>query len=56
MDIERAIGKAPRTVALAEDLARLSCGCVGCTACRGLCQALIDLLILPEIVVKGKTA
>ena len=26
--------------------------CLGCTSCNGICQALIDALILPKVVLK----
>ena len=49
MQTERDVGKAPRTKALAEEIANLR-GCVGCTECQGLCQPLIDAVLLPDMI------
>jgi hypothetical protein len=39
-----------RMAALAQDLARLNAPCVGCADCRGLCRALIEVLVLPDLI------
>ncbi|MDA0961340.1 MAG: hypothetical protein O2898_00235 [Proteobacteria bacterium] len=52
MKIDRLAAFAPRTRALASDLAQLQGPCVGCTGCDGLCRDLIDTLVLPDIVLK----
>ena len=36
--------------ALARDLARLNAPCVGCADCRGLCRALIEAMVLPDLI------
>ncbi len=46
----RQIGHAPRTARLARELARLQTPCIGCSECRGLCHALIEALVLPEVI------
>jgi hypothetical protein len=56
MQIQRQIGHAPRSRALAEALGALNGGCVGCKSCTGLCASLIEALHLPDIVLKGKEA
>ncbi len=56
MDIDRRIAHAPRSRALAGQIAGLRGGCVGCTDCTGLCLALIEALILPGVVLKEKPA
>lgn len=57
MKIDRFAAFAPRTRALASDLAILQGPCVGCTDCEGLCRDLIDALVLPDAVLKkGKTS
>lgn len=56
MDIDRVAGFAPKTRALAESLAHLNGPCIGCKDCLGLCQSLIDLMQLPELVLKGGPA
>ncbi len=52
MKIDRLAAFAPRTRALATDLALLKGPCVGCPGCDGLCRELIDMLVLPEAVLK----
>lgn len=55
MSIDRLAGFAPRTRALASDLAVLQGPCVGCTDCEGLCRELIEALVLPDVVLgKGR--
>ncbi len=56
MDIERVAGFAPRTRALGESLVQLNEPCVGCKECRGVCHALLDLMSLPDLVLKGAPA
>lgn len=57
MKIERKAAFAPRTSALALDLASLQAPCVGCDGCTGLCDALIDALTLPDLLLgKGRKA
>ncbi|MDF0599852.1 hypothetical protein P1J78_03810 [Psychromarinibacter sp. C21-152] len=51
MDIQRHIAHAPRTQDLGRGVAALTQPCVGCTDCRGLCQTLIELMTLPEVIV-----
>jgi len=56
MEIERNIAHAPRTRALAGNVAGLRGGCVGCKECSGLCEALIEALTLPDMILKEKSA
>lgn len=48
----RLVDHAPQTRALAGRLARVRSTCVGCQDCRGLCRELVDLLTLPDVVLK----
>ncbi|MDF1802402.1 hypothetical protein [Thalassovita sp.] len=50
MQIERQVANAPRTVAVGNEVASLGGTCVGCTDCRGLCQALIEVMTFPEVI------
>jgi hypothetical protein len=50
MMIERSIAHAPRTAALAQDVSRMTTTCIGCTDCGGLCQAMIEVVVVPQIV------
>lgn len=54
MRIDRNIGHAPRTEAIGRKLIEASGRCVGCTECQGLCEELIEVLVLPDVVLKGK--
>ena len=54
MQIDRDAGKAPRTRDLVVQVFGLKQGCVGCTDCKGLCHELIDAMLVPELVLKGK--
>jgi hypothetical protein len=56
MDVSRQIGEAPRTAEVARRVAALRGGCLGCERCRGLCLALIEILTLPEAVLKEAEA
>ena len=50
MEINRKHGYAPRTSAAAAQVAAMAEPCVGCTDCQGLCQALIEAVVLPDIL------
>jgi CO dehydrogenase/acetyl-CoA synthase alpha subunit len=50
MEVERQIANAPKTTAVGNSVSALEGKCVGCTNCRGLCQALIEVMTFPEVV------
>lgn len=50
MDIERQIANAPRTAAVGVAVTELGGTCVGCSNCRGLCQALIEVMTFPDAI------
>ena len=50
LEIERKTAFAPRTKALSQDIGALHGPCVGCSKCAGLCHALIEALVLPDII------
>jgi hypothetical protein len=52
MKIERLAAFAPRTRALAEDLAEVHMTCLGCKDCQGLCMALAEAVNLPPAILK----
>lgn len=54
MDIKLDIGRAPRTTALAQQIATMRGGCVGCDECRGICPALIEAMTLPGAVLGAR--
>jgi len=54
MRIDRNIGHAPKTESIGQKLIEASGRCVDCPECQGLCQELIDVLVLPDLVLKGK--
>ena len=54
MHISRNKAAAPKVQALATEVSGLQGPCVGCTNCVGLCDALIDALVLPELILSRK--
>jgi hypothetical protein len=54
MQVDRQTGHAPRTREVASQVMGLKQGCVGCTDCRGLCHELIEAMLVPDLVLKGK--
>lgn len=57
MIINRDTGSARNTAQLAQELAGLHGPCVGCKDCQGLCAALIEALVLPDVILsRGEQA
>ncbi len=56
MNIHRLVAAAPRTVALSNELSKLTGPCVGCTDCNGLCKELIEAMVLPDMILSRKSA
>ncbi|MEX0303969.1 MAG: hypothetical protein AB3N24_16240 [Leisingera sp.] len=54
MQISRSKSTAPKVKALATVVSELQGPCVGCTNCVGLCEALIDTLVLPDLILSRK--
>ncbi|MGR3803372.1 hypothetical protein [Marinibacterium profundimaris] len=52
MKIDRSFPPSPRSQELLAKLNGIYGPCVGCTVCDGLCQALIDALMLPDVIVR----
>lgn len=50
LTITRRRGETDRVEAIATRVAGLGVPCVGCSDCRGLCQALIEVMVVPEVV------
>lgn len=50
MKIDRRKSDGRHVQALAGELSTLQGPCVGCADCVGLCPALIDALILPDLI------
>lgn len=50
MNINRTQARTLQVTALARDVSRLHGQCVGCKDCRGVCQTLMDALVLPGII------
>ena len=53
MTITRSQGDTTRSTALAAEIAGLGAPCVGCSNCRGLCKALIEAIVIPDLVLGG---
>lgn len=54
MQVQREVGHAPQTVAIAKEVYAMNGHCVGCTDCTGLCADLLDLMVFPDIVLRAK--
>lgn len=54
MNINRTQPAVTNTNALAAHLSDLNGPCVGCSGCNGLCAALIDALLVPDLVLSRK--
>ncbi len=50
----RTVGHAPRTQALAQQTQAMTGPCIGCTGCQGICQALFDAMLLPDLILKER--
>ncbi|MBV7396980.1 hypothetical protein [Mameliella sediminis] len=50
MQSDRLIGHAPRSQAFGEKFYATGGTCIGCKGCTGLCQALIEALVVPDMV------
>lgn len=55
MKISRSQAMTPRSTHLVGQISALRGPCVGCAGCRGLCEALIEALTVPDIILRGKT-
>ena len=56
MHIVQSTAPVTRSEDLARELSRLTGPCVGCRECRGLCAALIEALVLPDIILSRDPA
>ncbi len=54
MNISRKKSGTGRSDALASELSTLQGPCVGCRECTGLCNALIDALVLPDLILSKR--
>lgn len=54
MQITRTKPAMTQMSALSAELNTLNGPCVGCEGCNGLCEALIDALMLPNIILSKK--
>ncbi|MFW2541953.1 hypothetical protein ACN2XU_04870 [Primorskyibacter sp. 2E107] len=50
MHSERKIGHAPRTTAIGQQIIAMQGPCIGCKGCQGLCEALIEALSVPDVI------
>ncbi len=55
MMIDRKTAHAPKSASLVTKVAGLQGPCVGCKDCTGLCPALIEALVLPDIILRKPT-
>jgi len=54
MNISRSKAETPRLNELSVELSQLHGPCVGCSDCVGLCVALIDALVVPDVILSKK--
>ncbi len=54
MEINRSQAPTPRVQALSVEISGLNGPCVGCSDCVGLCPALIEALVLPDVILTRK--
>ena len=54
MNISRSKAETPRLNSLSVEISHLNGPCVGCQDCVGLCMALIDALVLPDVILSKK--
>lgn len=56
MDIDRSLPRNDHSQKLVTQLNEIYGPCVGCKECDGLCQALIDALMLPDMIVRTRAS
>jgi len=54
MERKRKIANTPRMRTVVEQVQSLRGPCVGCKECRGVCDALIDAVVLPDLILRAK--
>ena len=54
VDITRNRGEIKRSEALAERIANLGTPCLGCRDCRGLCAALLEAMVIPDVILNDE--
>ncbi|MBV7377642.1 hypothetical protein [Maritimibacter dapengensis] len=54
MHIDRTAGPTTRARDLAQQVSGLRQGCLGCDDCKGRCHELVEAMLVPDIVLKGK--
>lgn len=54
MTISRSQPTTLHSTALAQEMSKLQGPCIGCRDCLGLCRALIDALVVPDVVLSRK--
>ena len=50
MNIDQAVGRAPRTSDITHEIGTLLRRCMGCPDCAGPCRALIEMMTLPDAI------
>ncbi|MBR9652437.1 hypothetical protein [Thalassovita aquimarina] len=56
MEAQRLSGYAPRTAEIGQQLIKMDGPCIGCTGCQGLCRVLIDMMTVPDALLKRESA
>lgn len=56
MEVKRSKAPTERTGKVAAEIPRLRGPCVACADCKGLCAELIEVMTLPDAILKDKPA
>lgn len=56
MIIDQAAGRAPRITDTTREIGALQGPCMGCPGCTGPCLALIEMMTLPDAVLRREVA
>ena len=52
MNMEQKIGYAPKTQAIGQSLTEHQGPCIGCDGCQGLCATLLEMMSVPDAVLR----
>jgi heterodisulfide reductase subunit C len=56
MIIDQAAGRTPRTTDITREIGALQGRCMGCPGCTGSCLALIEMMTLPDSILRREVA
>jgi hypothetical protein len=56
MIIDQTPGRTPRTTDITREIGALQGRCMGCIGCTGSCLALIEMMTLPDAILRREVA